>query len=218
MTETYEPVQRRYREIELSDENFDYEGYEVVRGEFFAHTYEPIISFYQDKVFVNSACLRKFNTTEYVQILVNPEEKKLAVKPAGEEDKDAFRWSTGKNKRIPRQIKCTIFFAKVYSLMGWNPNYKYKLLGKLVRSNSQLLFVFDLKSPEIFVRRTDIESGKIKTSRKATYPEEWQNQFGLPAEKHQNTLHVSLFDDYTVFGIASKNEGKEAKHDGKQSG
>lgn len=200
-------IVRRPREIEIIDDDlFDYEGYEVVRGEFFAHTYEPMISFYKDKVAVNSACLRKLDGTEYIQILVNPEEKKLAVKPSDEEDKDSFRWSVGKTKKLPRQIKCTIFFAKVFSLMGWNPEYKYKLLGKLIRSNSQLLFVFDLKSPEIFVRRTDVESGKIKSSRKATYPEEWQNQFGLPAKDHQNTLSISLFDGYTVFGITKEKE------------
>jgi hypothetical protein len=144
---------------------------------------------------------------------VNPEEKKLAVKPSSEEDKDSFKWCTGKRKRLPRQIKCTLFFAKVFSLMGWNPDYKYKLLGKLIRSNSQLLFVFDLKSPEIFVRRADIESGKIKTSRKATYPEEWQNQFGLPAKEHQNTLSINLFDGYTVFGINTPEQKTPERED-----
>lgn len=34
-------ISRRYREIEaVDDDQFDYEGYEIVRGEFFAHTYE----------------------------------------------------------------------------------------------------------------------------------------------------------------------------------
>lgn len=39
---------RRQREIEvIEDDSFDYDGYEVVRGEFFAHTYEPTICFFQ---------------------------------------------------------------------------------------------------------------------------------------------------------------------------
>ena len=203
---------RQRREIEIiEDETFDYEGYEVVRGEFFAHTYEPTICFYQNKVSVNTACLRRFETTDYIQILVNPEEKKLAVKPSNEEDKDSFKWTAGKSKRLPRQIKCNLFFAKVFTLMGWNPNYKYKLLGKLIRSNSELLFVFDLNSPEIFVRREDVENGKVKTSRKPTYPEEWQNQFGLPAKDHKNTLSISIFDGYTVFGITKNDKGHPAE-------
>ena len=203
---------RRCRDIEIIDDDmFSFDGYEVARGEFFAHTYEPTICFYQNKVSVNSACLRKLNKTDYIQILVNPSEKKLAVKPSSEEDKDSFKWSTGKTKKLPRQIKCVIFFAKVFTLMDWNPDYKYKLLGKLIRSNSDLLFVFDLKSPEIFIRREDLESGKIKTSKKATYPEEWQNQFGLPAKDHKNTLSIDVFDGYTVFGLTK--EKKEMTDD-----
>lgn len=214
-------LQRKPRDIEvIEDDTFSYDGYEVVRGEFFAITYEPMISFYRDKVFVNAACLRRFDETEYIQILVNPEEKKLAVKPSVEEDKDSFKWSTGKAKKMPRQIKCSIFFAKVFNLMKWNPDYKYRLLGKLIRANSQLLFVFDLTSPEIFVRRADIENGKVKISRKANYPEEWQNQFGLPANDHKNTLNINLFEGYTVFGITNignTTENKEGASDDKQN-
>lgn len=40
--------------IELSDE-FDFEGYQVVRREFFAHTFEPSITFNNYKVYVNTA-------------------------------------------------------------------------------------------------------------------------------------------------------------------
>ncbi len=53
-------------------------------------------------------------------------------------------------------------FAKVVSLMGWNSSYRYKLLGKLIRSDNELLFVFDLTTPEIFVRE-EKEDGKIKS-------------------------------------------------------
>ena len=56
------------------------------------------------------------------------------------------------------------FFAKVVSLMGWNSAYRYKLLGKLIKvRTTKLLFVFDLTTPEIFVR-SEKEDGKIKNS------------------------------------------------------
>ena len=84
--------------------------------------------------------------------------------------------------------------------MGWNPNYRYKLLGKLIRSNDELLFVFDLSTPEIFMR-TVKDDGKEKTSRTPTYPEEWKNQFGVPVVEHQNSLQINIFDGYAVFGI-----------------
>lgn len=56
--------------IELSDE-FDFDGYQVVRREFFAHTFEPSITFNNYKVYVNTACLNKFPHAECVQLLIN---------------------------------------------------------------------------------------------------------------------------------------------------
>ena len=118
------------------NDSFSYDGFQVVRGEFFAHLNEPSISFASGKVYVNSACIRKLPNAEFVQILVNAEEKRLVVRPCKEEEKDSFRWCS--TRRTPRQIKCTIFFAKIMQLMEWNPDYRYKLLGKLVRSRDRL--------------------------------------------------------------------------------
>ena len=38
--------------------DFSYEGYQVVRGEFFAHVYEPSITFNRNKITFNTSCLR----------------------------------------------------------------------------------------------------------------------------------------------------------------
>ena len=178
---------------------FDYEGYQVVRGEFFAHLHEPSFIFSKNKVYVNSACIKKLPDTEYVQILVNPDGHKLAVRPCNESDKDSFRWKKGGAKVGPRQITCKIFYAKVFSLMGWDYNNRYKLLGKLVRSNDELLFIFDLNTPEIYELKNN--NGNTKISRTPSYPEDWKNQFGVSVKEHQANLQISIFDGNAVFGI-----------------
>lgn len=185
------------------DDAFSYEGYQVVRGEFFAHMFEPSITFNNCRVSLNTACIKKVPEADYVQILVNPIEKKLAVRPCNEDEKDSFLWcsinrTTGKKK--PKQITCRMFFAKVVSLMEWNPQYRYKLLGKLIESNGERLFVFDLNSPEIY-QRVVLHNGKPKTTRTPVFPKEWQNQFGLPVEEHKKQLQIDIFDGYAVFGI-----------------
>lgn len=181
------------------DSSFSFDGYQVVRGEFFAHVYEPSFTFNNYKVSVNTACVKKLPDIEYVQILVNPEDKKLAVRPCSEDEKDAFRWCSA-TKHTPKQITARMFSAKVFSLMDWNPAYRYKLLGKLIRSGSNLLFVFDLKTPEIFTRVLK-DDGKIINSRTPTYPEQWKNQFGLPVEEHKKSIQVNIFDGHAVFGL-----------------
>lgn len=188
----------------IQDDNFSYDGYQVVRGEFFAHVYEPSITFNNCKVSLNTACLKRLPDVDYVQILVNKEDKKLAVRPSNEDEKDSFLWcTTNSEKRKPKQITCRMFFAKVVQLMEWNPDYKYKLLGKLIRSGDEYLFVFDLTSTEIYPRILH-DGEKPKTSRTPVFPIEWQNQFGMPVEEHRRLLQVNIFEGYTVFGIKDK--------------
>ena len=67
---------------EFVEDNFSYEGYEVVRGEFFSHIYEPSVSFKDCKVQFNTACLKKMPSVEYVQFLVNPYTKKMVLRNA----------------------------------------------------------------------------------------------------------------------------------------
>ncbi len=180
---------------------FDYEGYQVVRREFFAHTNEPAITFNNYKVYVNTACLNRLPTVDYVQVLVNRDRKILAIRPCHEEERDAFAWcNTGTGKRKPKQITCRLFFAKVFDLMGWNPDHRYKLMGKVIHANDEYLIAFDLSSTEVY-QRISKDGEKPRSSRKPVFPEGWQDQFGLPFLEHQKSLQVNIFDGYAIYGI-----------------
>lgn len=96
----------------IPEEAFSFDGYQVVRGEFFAHTFEPSITFCGSKLYVNMACLNKLPTVEYIQILVNQDTKKLVIRPCREDEKDSFRWCSNTAKRKPKQVICRVFFAK----------------------------------------------------------------------------------------------------------
>ena len=180
------------------EDNFSYDGYQVVRGEFFAHTFEPSITFNGNRVYVNTACLNRMPTVEY--ILINQQTKKLVVRPCGEDEKDSFRWCSNTGKRRPKQITCRIFYAKLAEMMQWNTKYRYKLIGKLITTNCEQLYIFDLTATEIY-QRVRQEGGKERISRTPIFPSEWQNQFGLPVEEHRRQLQINIFDGYTVFGI-----------------
>lgn len=181
--------------------SFNYDGYQVVRREFFAHTNEPSITFNNYKVYVNTACLNHFPSVDYVQVLVNQDRKILAIRPCHEEERDAFAWcSSGGGRRKPKQITCRIFFAKVFDLMNWNPDYRYKLLGKIIHANDEYLVAFDLAATEVY-QRISKDGEKPKSSRRPVFPEGWQEQFGLPFEEHQKSLQVNIFDGYAIYGI-----------------
>lgn len=196
-------------EILELDGMFTLDGYQVVRREFFAHINEPSVTFNNCKFNVNSACLSKFPNVEYVQVLVNMDTKILALRPSTEHERDSFCWcTTPKGKRKPRAITCKLFFAKVVSLMGWNPDYRYKLLGKVIHANGEYLIAFDLTATEVY-QRTFPEGQKPKTSKVPVFPAGWQNQFGMPFEEHRNSMQVNVFDGYAIYGLKENKQQED---------
>ena len=192
------------------DDSFTYAGYQVVRGEFFSHINEPSISFNRNKIHVNKACLKRLPDVNYVQFLVNPDEHKLVLRAADEDSKDAFLWCNQKGgAKTPRMITGYMFSAMIRNLMGWNADYRYKLLGKIIRSGDERLIVFDLTATETYIRIVS-EGVKPKTSRKPVFPAEWENQFGLPVEEHRKQLQINTFNGYTVFAITDEKKEKTA--------
>lgn len=201
-------------EIIIADD-FNYDGYQVVRGEFFAHFNEPSITFNNDRINLNTACVNKLPNTKYIQFLVNPDEKNLIVKPSTENTKDSiicYSINSKTGKKRPKYIKCKIFCGKIFTLMNWNADLKYKLLGKLICSNGEYIFLFDLTSTEVFKREAS-DGKKVKNSRIPAFPEEWKDQFGLPVEEHKKSFKVNTFDGYVVFGL-KENENLQESNSG----
>ncbi|MDE7262929.1 MAG: integrase [Oscillospiraceae bacterium] len=182
-------------------ELFSYQGYQVVRREFLAHAQEPAITFSRYQISVNAACLRKLPQVDYVQALVNSDTKKLVLRPCGEDEKDSFSWrANSKSGRRPKRITCRIFYAKIMELMGWGPELRYKLLGKLIHSNVEQLLLFDLTRPQIF-QYLAAEQGVCQSGRAPVFPAEWKHQFGLPEEEHRRCLQIDLFHGYALFDV-----------------
>ena len=187
-------------EVEI-DDSFSLDGFQVVRREFFAHTFEPSISMQDNKIGFNTAAIRKMPDTDYVQFLINSDSRTLVIMPCTENAPDSLMWcSTSKGKRKPRHVSGRFFFLKLAALMEWNPDNRYKILGKLIRSNGQNLFVFKLDDVEQYKR----EKTTGKATRTPSYPSDWQNQFGVPYEDHKASLQINLLDGFAVMGIKEK--------------
>lgn len=195
------PLLEKGDEIIDMGEGFDFDGFQVVRREFFAHLSEPAVTFNNCKFYVNTACLNKFPDADYVQVLVNQKTKIMALRPCAENARDSFAWcNASKGKKKPRQTTCKLFFAKIVSMMEWDPDYRYKLLGRLVHANGQYMIAFDLTATEVY-RRTSPEGAKSRASRTPVFPAGWQDQFGLPYKEHQQSMQINIFDGYAVYSI-----------------
>lgn len=109
-----------------------------------------------------------------------------------------------------------MFFAMVFSMMGWNMDHRYKVLGKVVHANDDYLIVFDLTCTEVYERIIK-DGAKPKASRTPVYPASWQNQFGIPFNEHQKSLQIDTFDGYTVYSIKDQAASGESAASGKTS-
>ena len=179
----------------------NYDGYQVVRQEFFAHIREPSLTFNNNRVYVNAYCLMKLPQVTYVQYLVNSDNKTVIIRPCSEYDKDAVAWcSIRDGKHIVKQVTGKVFTAMIMSMMKWNLLYRYKLLGKIVKSSTETVLLFDLKIPEIY-EKTFLAGDKVKTARTPVLPPDVLQQFGLSFAEHQQLKQISIFDGYTVFGV-----------------
>ncbi|WP_034489122.1 hypothetical protein, partial [Butyrivibrio fibrisolvens] len=196
-------------------DDFSYNGFQVVRGNFFAHLFEPSVTFKAEKVYVNAACIRKLPTVEYVQFLVLPDKKMLAIKPCSEDTQDSFRWCSQAptiSKRKAKPITCRVFFAKVFfakvfSLMKRNPEFRYKVLGKLVCTSSDKLFVFDLSTAKAFRHKNADDTSTPQNV--PLFPNFWADSFGIPISEHDNNFNLNIFDEDAVFTIEKDLEKPE---------
>ena len=165
-------------QMTMTGEKIDLGEYEIVRPEFFAHIKEPALTVNVDKIGVNTACVRLMPDVEYVQILVNRKEKKLLIKPCDEIEITGYRWGRTKDgKRYPSQRTGELFVLTLCELMDWNPDYRYKVLGKMVQANGKSLIAFDLTSSECFPKVVNRE-GKTVSSRQSIFAEQWSGKFG----------------------------------------
>lgn len=210
----FEPVTQEKHGAEAlkaAEAAFSFDGYQVVRPEFFAHKFNPSMTIKGNSVVFNSACISRLSGVVYVHFMINPAAKKLAVVPCNEDATDGQRWCIQKEeKRKSRQITCDLFAAMLYEFMGWERHYRYKLLGTRTEYKGEPLFVFDLTSTEVYLPQTkDPVTGEKPKRQPPMYPEKWRDSFGIPYYEHKAASEIDLMEGYGVVDMndPSVNEG-----------
>lgn len=98
---------------------------------------------------LNASCLNYLNG-DFVEILFNPIEKLIAIRPAEEFTPGAVRWKKGKDgKDAPCAIGCSAFTTLVYELMQWPKLWNTTILAMMYQKRNQVVMFFDLTQTEI---------------------------------------------------------------------
>ena len=213
--EGFKPLSRQEREEAAriaAEAHFSFDGYQVVRREFFSHKFDPTLTIRSNGIVFNNACISKMDEVVYVQVLINPDTGKLVVRPCDEGARDAVRWCIARDdKRKSRQISCSMFTAKLYDLMGWETLYRYKMQGTRISYQGEQLYVFDLTSTEVFIpatQDTGEPEGKPRKKTAVRFLENWRDSFGLPVAEHTASTQIDLNEGY---GMMDDMKGESAE-------
>ena len=189
-------------EIEVSAGDFDLRSFEVARAEFFDTPHRPYVTFANKKIKFNTDCVRKLGAKNFIELLVNPITKKLAIRSTDKENRQGVLCSTLSYKvYYPKDIPAAAFFDMIYRLFGWNPEYKYKINGAIYEKDGEVVFIFDAADCETYFKsymvprqeKTDEGTASLKPLTAhgnyiQAYPEEWAMSFGKPYYFHERSV------------------------------
>ena len=187
----------------------DLEICQVVRSEFISPTFRPKMTFNFDSISFSGSCVCLYNRVEYVQKLINIDKKQLIVLPCEKTTKDSLKWCSFKSgKTVPRQNSCRIFGAKLYELMGWIPDHRYKVQAVYQKIENTELLVFNLEECEMIVPQfSEGEDGKRVRKVKRYYPDSWKDSFGMTYREHKQSIAVDIDAHYMLHNTREAGEG-----------
>jgi len=173
--------------------SFDLEDYQVVRAPFLsALPAGPSISISEKRISFNRDCIRRLDAVEFVQLLIHPTKRKIAIRTCEANDSHSIVWKRFPNsKMISKSLVCTYFSIALFEIMRWNPEYVYRIRGCWHHRDDEKMIVFDLDQAEIIVTCETTQSSiaaehEINAKKRlVTFPEEWGTSFGLPFYEYQ---------------------------------
>ncbi len=196
---------------EQLENEFDFDGYQVVRRELFAHLRDPAVTIRRDSITFNNSCIIGLEDAVYILVLINPNTKRLLIRKCDEDDKNALRWCVAKeDSRKSRQIKSREFSERLFYLLGWDKRNRYKVLGYRIKYEGEEMYIFDLLETEVFddTKRKDPKFAeelaklnaldKTEEVKKAFSSDRIMTTFGKPIEENQLALDISNISDFST--------------------
>ena len=129
-------------------------GFQVASAGMFSHAYDPYIRISPGTIGFNTTCVSRLDRVEkddagvhvirhrHIEILLNPVERMLVIRPCAPDYPNAIRWvdRDGKGTTIGAKAFCSI----LYEILGWDETYAYRLQAIVRRKNDEAVIFFDL--------------------------------------------------------------------------
>lgn len=191
-------------EIEVSVQagDFDYRGYEVARGQFFDVAQKLCVTFSSEELSFSTSCVRKLPDSLYVELLLHPYRRLLAVRPSVKGNRRAIQWAKPVDG-IPysRSASGRAFLPSLFTMLGWDETCKYRVQGIRHAIGTDSILLFNLEDTEVFIPKDQFseenDGAKFLVpdsgAKAAAYPADWAQGFGVDYYCHHEMRTLSAF-------------------------
>ena len=193
-----EPAIEMPDSYEAEEGDFDLRGFEIASLDLFDPRFSPHMKMADGVMRFSQECIKRIKTDNYIEILIHPRERKIAVRRATRDNRNAVMWAKLEGGRqVPREIPCAAFSDTFFSLFGWNKNYRYRMYGTQFHDGTEDAFVFSARDASAFIHDDDIElpDGITAFARSGKYigalPAEYSNAFGKDFYTEQSLTDLS---------------------------
>ena len=206
-------------------------SFQVVSGDMFSHVLDPVIRFTTKGITFNSTCISKLPGAEYAELLFNPVERMIVIRPCAEDHPNALKWDSKYKYAAPL---CKI----IYDSMGWENDYSFRVPCQIVSPPSSApagpsVLFFDLdnfigrasgKKDEAIIQKKEeeVSEGQREDAKSFFYPpdeeepqeikdmeEKFQQAvetnkklFGTPVFQHDTGIRDLGFEDWDMMAEA----------------
>lgn len=179
----------------------DLDGYVLPPRTQFSMLKKPAMTIKYGRMTFNMACIKLFESVEYILPLVHPDKKKLTVVMCAEEESASVAWARRRQKDdvwVNRDITSEDFILNIYKMMGWKLDCRYKVLGRIANSRQGLVIVFELDEAIMFASKpveiVDKETGEIKKKQVKYYPDAYKDCIGKSYNDYVESRQMNMFE------------------------
>lgn len=193
----------------------DLREYDIARAQFFNAASITSGCFTTRNARFSGECIRKLGCAEYIELLIHPTEKLLAVHECSYDHRNAIHWARLiDDKALTRQFGGSAYLSTLYDIFAWNPDWGYRLRGAVRNIGGESVAFFDARESEVLIPRSAIESDYLDVCDEGYYvvaqskyritamPTAWQQHFG--SSYYQETARSA--------GICKAGLGTELEH------
>ena len=137
--------------------SYDLSSCELVRSELFSTRDKLFMTADKYGLFFNKACMSRLGMQkgdkELIEIAYNSVEQILLVRRSTTSNFRSMKWGQyfDEHKYITKRCACRALTTAIYETMGWNKDYKYKVMGFPVEIEGETMLGFSLEESIMIV-------------------------------------------------------------------